>query len=431
VTWIGEEIILENATLGERVVERTHASGATVAFCRKPGYLRRYACFSTRFGSVDDRYRINGGPEVLLPDGIAHFLEHKMFEGPEEDAFVQFSRMGASANAFTSFVGTTYLFSCVDGFFPCLDHLVRFVQQPHFTTENVEKEKGIIGQEIRMYADNPGWKVYFNLLAGLYKNHPVAKDIAGTEQTIAGITPQMLDQCWSTFYHPSNMILLAVADEDPETFFEAAGRLLSEQDLGAAPAVEKILTEEPAAPAREQVRQQMQVGRSKVLLGWKDLHPGIGGRDLMRKELVTEVMLECVFGQSGPLFEELYRKDLIDDSFSTSYQIHSDVGHSATGGDSADPDRLIDVIREEVGRIRKVGIDPVDIERQRRSAIGYLLRAFNSLDHIAGSYCGTRFLDGDPFEVVDLLAEITTKEVEERLQEHLIPDQMSSSIVTS
>ncbi len=431
MTWIGEEIILENATLGERVVERTHASGATVAFCRKPGYLRRYACFSTRFGSVDDRYRINGGPEVLLPDGIAHFLEHKMFEGPEEDAFVQFSRMGASANAFTSFVGTTYLFSCVDGFFPCLDHLVRFVQQPHFTTENVEKEKGIIGQEIRMYADNPGWKVYFNLLAGLYKNHPVAKDIAGTEQTIAGITPQMLDQCWSTFYHPSNMILLAVADEDPETFFEAAGRLLSEQDLGAAPAVEKILTEEPAAPAREQVRQQMQVGRSKVLLGWKDLHPGIGGRDLMRKELVTEVMLECVFGQSGPLFEELYRKDLIDDSFSTSYQIHSDVGHSATGGDSADPDRLIDVIREEVGRIRKVGIDPVDIERQRRSAIGYLLRAFNSLDHIAGSYCGTRFLDGDPFEVVDLLAEITTKEVEERLQEHLIPDQMSSSIVTS
>ncbi|MBT5738946.1 MAG: insulinase family protein [Planctomycetes bacterium] len=431
MTWIGEEIILENATLGERVVERTHASGATVAYCRKPGYLRRYACFSTRFGSVDDRYRINGGPEVLLPDGVAHFLEHKMFEGPEEDAFVQFSRMGASANAFTSFVGTTYLFSCVDGFFPCLDHLVRFVQQPHFTTENVEKEKGIIGQEIRMYADNPGWRVYFNLLAGLYKNHPVAKDIAGTEQTIAGITPQILDQCWSTFYHPSNMILLAVADEDQESFFEAAGRLLSEQDLGPAPAVEKILTEEPAAPAREQVRQQMQVGRSKVLLGWKDLHPGISGRDLMRKELVTEVMLECIFGQSGPLFEELYRKDLIDDSFATSCQIHSDVGHSATGGDSADPDRLIDVIREEVGKIRKVGIDPADIERQRRSATGYLLRAFNSLDHIAGSYCGTRFLDGDPFEVVDLLAEITTKEVEERLQEHLIPDQMSSSIVTS
>ncbi|MDE0959276.1 MAG: pitrilysin family protein [Planctomycetota bacterium] len=431
MTWIGEEVILENATLGERVVERTHISGATVAFCRKPGYLRRYACFSTRFGSVDDRFRIDGGSEERLPDGIAHFLEHKMFEGPKEDAFVQFSRLGASANAFTSFVGTTYLFSCVDGFFPCLDHLVRFVQQPHFTAENVEKEKGIIGQEIRMYADNPGWRVYFNLLAGLYKNHPVAKDIAGTEQTIAGITPQLLDRCWSTFYHPSNMILLAVADEDQETFFEAAGRLLSEQDLGPAPAVEKILTEEPEGPAKELVHQQMQVGRSKVLLGWKDIHPGIQGRELMRKELVTEVMLECVFGQSGPLFEMLYRQDLIDDSFSTSYQIHSDVGHSATGGDSSDPDRLIEVIREEVGQIRKVGIDPTDIERQRRSAIGYLLRAFNSLEHIAGSYCGTRFLDGDPFEVVDLLAEISTKEVEERLQEHLIPDQLSCSIITS
>jgi len=431
VTWIGQEKILENQTLGERVVERTHASGATVAFCRKPGYLRRYACFATRFGSVDNRYRIGGGPEQELPDGIAHFLEHKMFEGPEEDAFTQFSRLGASANAFTSFVGTTYLFSCVDQFFPCLEHLVRFVQQPHFTDENVEKEKGIIGQEIRMYADNPGWRVYFNLLEGLYRDHPVAKDIAGTEQTIAGITPEILDRCWSAFYHPSNMILLAVADEDEESYFEHAGRLLAETDLGPAPEIEKILTPESAGPAQTEVRQQMQVGRSKVLFGWKDIHSDLFGRELMRKELVTELMLECVFGQSGPLFEQLYTRELIDDSFGTSYQVHSDVGHSVSGGDSADPDQLITSIRDQVGQIRRCGIDPADIERQRRSAIGYLLRAFNSLEHIASSYCGTRFLGADPFEVVDLLSEISHEEVETRLQEHLIPEQMSCSIITS
>ncbi len=431
MTWTGEEKILENDTLGERVIERIHASGATVAFCRKPGYMRRYACFSTRFGSVDDRYRIGGGEEVLLPDGIAHFLEHKMFEGPEEDAFMQFSRMGASANAFTSFVGTTYLFSCVDQFLPCLEHLVRFVQQPHFTDENVEKEKGIIGQEIRMYADNPGWRVYFNLLEGLYRDHPVSKDIAGTEQTIAAIDPHILNSCWSTFYHPSNMILLAVGDEDEGGFFEAADSLLSENDLGPKPDVEKILTPEPQEIAQQRVVQQMPVGRSKVLFGWKDLHSGISGRERMRKELITEVMLECVFGQSGPLFEKLYRKGLIDDSFGTSYQIHTDVGHSASGGDSADPDQLLEVIRKEVTRIRERGIDVEDVHRQKRSAIGYLLRAFNSLEHIASSYCGTRFLDADPFEVVDLLSELTPQDVEKRMQEHLVPEQMCCSLITS
>ena len=190
------------------MVERVHSSGARVAFCYKPGYLRTYACFATNFGSVDDRFRIGGGDEIVLPDGVAHFLEHKMFEGIEEDAFQEFSRLGASANAFTGFNGTSYLFSCTDHFYECLSHLVRFVQSPHFTEENVEKEKGIIGQEICMYEDMPGWRVYFNLLEGMYAHHPVSKDIAGTVETISGIDAPMLQRCWESFYHPSNMILV-------------------------------------------------------------------------------------------------------------------------------------------------------------------------------------------------------------------------------
>lgn len=429
MTWTAKEKTLENSTLGERVVERTHSSGATVAFCRKPGYLRRYACFSTHFGSVDDRYRIGGGEEICLPDGVAHFLEHKMFEGPEEDAFQQFSRLGAMANAFTSFVGTTYLFSCTDHFYPCLDHLVNFVQTPHFTSENVEKEKGIIGQEIRMYADHPGWRVYFNLLAGLYKRHPVAKDIAGTEQTIAEITPALLQECWSAFYHPSNMILLAVGDEDENEFFEVADRLLSQRDMGPDPAIERILTSEDPGPARKEIRESMQVGRPKLLFGWKDIHRGLSGQELMRKELVTEVLLECIFGQSGTLFEDLYGRGFIDESFGASYQIHSDVGHCVVGGDVSDPENLIEMVQEQIERIRSTGIDPSDVERHRRSAIGHLLRAFNSLDHIAGNYCGARFLDTNPFEVVDLLAEITPEDIDRRLQEYLLPQEMSCSLV--
>ncbi|MEC9476207.1 MAG: pitrilysin family protein [Planctomycetota bacterium] len=429
MTWIGDEIILENATLGERVVERTHASGATVAFCRKPGYLRRYSCFSTHFGSVDDRYRLGSSDEVVLPDGVAHFLEHKMFEGPEEDAFQQFSRLGAMANAFTSFVGTTYLFSCTDHFYTCLDHLISFVQTPHFTTENVEKEKGIIGQEIRMYEDHPGWRVYFNLLAGLYKQHPVAKDIAGTEKTIAGITPQLLKDCWSAFYHPSNMILLAVGDEDESQFFEEAGRLLSERDMGPDPQIEKIKTAEDPGPASKEIRESMQVARAKFLIGWKDIHDGLSGRELMRKELVTEVLLECIFGQSGTLFEDLYRRGLIDDSFGSSYQIHPDVGHSVIGGEVSDPEATLEIVNQEIERIRTTGIDPSDVERQRRSSSGHLLKSYNSLEHIAGIYCGARFQGANPFEVVDLLAEIGVDEINERLQGYLMPEEMACSLV--
>ena len=429
MTWIGDEKILENSTLGERVVERTHGSGATVAFCRKPGYLRRYACFSTHFGSVDDRYRLGGGDEISLPDGVAHFLEHKMFEGPEEDAFLQFSRFGAQPNAFTSYLGTTYLFSCTDHFYPCLDHLVRFVQTPHFTTENVEKEKGIIGQEIRMYDDRPGWQVYLNLLTGLYKQHPIAKEILGTEETIAGITPELLQECWRVFYHPSNMILLAVGDEDENQFFEAASRLLSERDMGPDPAVEMIRTVEDPGPATRERRESMQVSRPKILIGWKDIHDGLSGRELMRKELVSEVLLECIFGQSGTLFEDLYQRGLIDDSFGATYQIHPDVGHSMIGGDVPDPDALLEVVTQEIERVRNTGIDPTDVERQRRSAIGYLLKAFNSLEHIAGTYCGARFLDTNPFEVVDLLSEIGPDDINQRLQGYLLPDEMSCSLV--
>lgn len=429
MTWNGNEQILENSTLGERVVERTHASGARVAFCRKPGYLRRYACFSTHFGSVDDRYRIGAGDEISLPDGVAHFLEHKMFEGPQEDAFQQFSRLGAMANAFTSFVGTTYLFSCTDHFYPCLEHLVSFVQTPHFTAENVEKEKGIIGQEIRMYEDHPSWRVYFNLLAGLYKQHPVAKDIAGTEETISGITAELLQDCWSAFYHPSNMILLAVGDEDESEFFEAAGRLLSERDMGPDPGIEKIRTTEEPGPASKEIRESMQVARPKVLIGWKDIHDGLSGRELMRKELVTEVLLECIFGQSGHLFESLYQRGLIDDSFGASYQIHPDVGHSVVGGEVSDPDAFLAVLQEEIERIRHSGIEVGDVERQKRSSIGHLLKAHNSLEHIAGTYCGARFHDANPFEVVDLLAEVDADEINKRLQGYLLPEEMSCSLV--
>ena len=199
--------------------------------------------------------------------------------------------------------------------------------------------------------------------------------------------------------------------------------------MGPDPAVEMIRTVEDPGPATRERRESMQVSRPKILIGWKDIHDGLSGRELMRKELVSEVLLECIFGQSGTLFEDLYQRGLIDDSFGATYQIHPDVGHSMIGGDVPDPDALLEVVTQEIERVRNTGIDPTDVERQRRSAIGYLLKAFNSLEHIAGTYCGARFLDTNPFEVVDLLSEIGPDDINQRLQGYLLPDEMSCSLV--
>ena len=191
----GPETPITNETLKETVYRRVHSSGLPVYFCAKPGFQKRYACFATHFGSIDSKFSRGGKPAIEVPDGVAHFLEHKLFEGEAGNAMEEFSKRGAASNAYTSFNTTNYLFSCADGFYDHLERLIRFVQEPFFTEENVEKEKGIIGQEIKMYEDSAGWKVYFNLLESLYQNHPVQKDIAGTVESISGISPELLYTC--------------------------------------------------------------------------------------------------------------------------------------------------------------------------------------------------------------------------------------------
>ena len=209
-----------------------------------------------------------------------------------------------------------------------------------------------------------------------------------------------------------------------------ADRLLSEKDLGPAPDIEKITTAENLDVAKSRVEQSMQVGRSKLLFGWKDVHPGLNGPDLVRKELVTDLVLECVFGQSGALFEKLQEANLVDDSFGGGYMIYGDVGHSAIGGDVVDPEKVVEVIKSELPGVLSQGITEEDIDRQRRAATGQLLKSFNSLENIAGSYCSSRFMGADPFEVVDLLSKIEPSEVADRLQEHVQPERLVSSVIT-
>ncbi|HIA27973.1 MAG TPA: insulinase family protein [Planctomycetes bacterium] len=424
-----EPKVISNATLREEVVSRIHESGLPVFFCNKPGYQKRYACFATHFGSIDSSFRRRGSDVIEVPDGTAHFLEHKLFEGPEANAFEEFSRNGASPNAYTSSGATNYLFSCNENFFDNLKHLVRFVQKPWFTEENVEKEKGIIGQEIRMYEDDPGWRMYINLLEALYHEHPVKKDILGTVESISGITPALLDSCYQTFYHPENMVLFGIGDEQPERFFEAADEALLERPQEPLGKLERFFPEEPQEVAEKQTSAQMAVSMPRFLIGFKDVHPGLLGRELLESELVTDILLEIIFGQSGEFFSRLYEQDLIDDNFSGSYSCMQDIGHSIIGGESRAPGEVEEAVLEELRRVRSSGIDGTDFERQKRAVFGGFMRQFNSLEFIANNYCGYRFLGVDIFEIIDVLQGITLEDLTRRLETHLDPERSTISVV--
>ncbi len=424
-----EEISITNDTLRETIYKRVHQSGLPVYFCRKAGFQKRYACFATHFGSIDAKFRRGSRPLVEVPDGVAHFLEHKLFEGKEGNAMEEFSKSGAASNAYTSFNATNYLFSCAEGFFGHLERLIRFVQEPYFTEENVEKEKGIIGQEIKMYEDSAGWRAYFNLLEAMYQRHPVRKDIAGTIESISGITPELLYTCYETFYHPENMILFAIGDEDKEAFFDHIDAILSEKSWEPLGSLERIFPEEPQSITQRRVEERMVVSAPRLIVGFKDLHPGIPGPELLKRELAADVLLELVFGQATDFYQRLYEQHLVDDGFSGSHSAMRDIGHSLVGGETPDPARLEGEILSEVERIRQVGVAQVDFERQKRALMGSFFRYFNSLEFTANHFCGYQFLGIDLLDIIDTLHRLELSDLERLTQEHLDPERVSTSVI--
>jgi predicted Zn-dependent peptidase len=262
-------------------------NGLHVYVLPKPGFQKTYATFATKYGSVDNHFRVEGQQSVKVPDGIAHFLEHKMFEEPEGDIFATFSSNGASANAFTSFDQTVYLFSATERIQENLTTLVNFVQHPYFTDENVEKEKGIIGQEINMYEDNPDWRSYFGLIEALYKVHPVHIDIAGTIQSISTITKETLYSCYEAFYHPSNMILFVVGGVDPAEVIELVRNNQAKKDYKPQGEIERIFDDEPTTVAEPRHEVKLAVSLPKLLFGFKEAEVGLTGEALLRHDLET------------------------------------------------------------------------------------------------------------------------------------------------
>jgi predicted Zn-dependent peptidase len=406
-------------------------NGLKVYILPKPGFHKIYATFSTKYGSIDNHFQVESKPEATVPDGIAHFLEHKMFEEPTGDIFATFASQGASANAFTSFDRTVYLFSATEQVKENLTTLINFVQNPYFTEQNVEKEKGIIGQEINMYRDNPDWRSYFGLIEALYQKHPVRIDIAGTVDSIAEITKDTLYECYHTFYHPSNMSLFVVGGVDPEEVMQLVRDNQAAKTFPSQGEIRRFFEQEPDRVHEEIKVTELPVSLPKCLFGFKEPVRQSGGSEALKREMTTKLVLDALLSPSSGLYQDMYDEGLISDQFGHEYNSNSNYAFSVIGGETKSPDELVQRVTVGLERAKMNGIDAESFERSKRKKIGGFMRMMNSPEAMANEFTKYEFKDTSLFDVLDAYESVTLEDANRRLNEHADFGRFAVSIVRS
>lgn len=397
--------------MDETLIKEKLDNGLNIYIFPKKDYVKQYAMLSVDFGSNDiDFIDVKNGRRRNMPLGIAHFLEHQLFEDKEESIFDKFADLGASANAYTNFDSTNYLFSSSSNFEDSLINLIEFVQDPYFSDENVKKEKGIIVQEIKMYQDNPYWKSYFNLLSALYSKHPVKNDIAGTEESVMSITPEDLYICYYNFYLPSNMDLILIGDLDPKRIINLIRGNQSKKHFPHFKNPVRIIQEEPETVAKKLVQEKMNISRPMVQIAFKDPVKSEEPAQIIKKEYIVNLLLDIVFGRSSKNYNQLYDQGIIDNSFSCTYHKKPDYAYVHLHGESNKPDQMRRKIKEKL-----VDIDHDEIrenfERIKRKYQGSFIRLFNNFNHLAAEFINYRRLGIDIFELAEIIENITLEEL--------------------
>ncbi|GAA0298321.1 putative Zn-dependent peptidase [Gracilibacillus halotolerans] len=414
----------------ETIYSEEMSNGLRVYVIPKKEMAKTYAIFSTKYGSIDQQFvPINQQDMVKVPDGIAHFLEHKLFEKEDRDVFQDFSKQGASSNAFTSFTKTAYLFSSTSNVEKNLTTLIDFVQDPYFSDESVEKEKGIIAQEIKMYDDQPDWRAFFGTIKSMFANHPIRIDIAGTVESINKITKEDLYTCYNTFYHPSNMVLCIVGNVEPEAIIKQVRENQANKEFTPMDEVKRGFPEEPSGVAQKELVIEMPVSIPKALVGIKEKDIPTNKEAFAKREWMIDITLDYLFSKSGEAYERLYEEGLIDQSFSSETSLEENFGFSIIGGNSQQPDELANRIKEELLQFSSNPMDEKSFERIKRKKFGQLLRAMNSLEFIANQYSHYQLMDIDFFETAELLEQLTFEEYIEFTNHWIDENQLSVCFV--
>lgn len=412
--------------IGEEVLRATLPNGLPVYIVPKKGFSRKYALFATRYGGMDMRFEKNG-QWLDTPAGIAHYLEHKMFDTEEGNALQELAKNGAEPNAFTSNAITCYYFDATEKFYESLEILLSFVSVPYFTDESVQKEQGIIAQEIGMIEDNPEWQVYKQLMQALYHTSPARTPVAGSVESISHITAQTLYDCHKAFYTPANMCLVVVGDVKPERIIASANQILPAK---SGPLIRRDYgAEEELTAAEHFVSAAMEVSMPTFLVGFK-CPPQHGGEQQHRFTAIGELACDVLMGESSPLYARLYAEGLINGSFGAAFDLLPGASYVYAGGDSKDPQAVAEAILAEAQRLVSQGVDGDYYRRVVNANFGAALKALNSFESIAVSMAEGCFQDYDPYRFPEVYDSITVEDVLDFLRQNMTRDHMALSVIT-
>lgn len=419
--------IIKSSRLNEEYTKIPHPSGLTILLCPMRGFSGAHALFATKYGSVDTRFKTGADSDFTdVPPGIAHFLEHKLFESEDGDAFSLYAKTGASANAYTSFDRTAYLFSCSENFERSINILLGFVTNPYFTAQTVQKEQGIIGQEIKMYDDSAEWRVFFNLLGALYHNNPVRVDIAGTVESIAQIDADLLYRCYNTFYNLHNMVLAVAGNFEPQAVLEAADSILKPADNVT---ITRGVFDEPEDIREPHVEQKLPVAQPLFQIGFK----GKAGteEENVRGQVIDELLLDIIAGEASPLYRRLYDDGLINQTFAGEAMASRDYSVTMFAGESREPDKVFDEVKKEITKIRSDGIDGGDFDCAKKAVYGRYMGMYGKVESVAGLMVATHFADLPMYSLIDFVAELTLQDAEARLPVSFDVSKSAISIIRS
>jgi len=417
--------------IDETIYTETLDNGLKVCLLPKQNVSEVNAFFTTKYGANDISFVPLGETEAIeSPYGVAHFLEHKMFDKGDYDAFQKFSEMGANANAYTNPTQTAYLFDTTENAIPCVEWLLDFVQNPYFTEETVEKEKGIITQEAQMYADNPDQKLFMETLGSMFEKHPVRHEVLGTIESINRITKDDLYTCYHTFYHPSNMTLCVTGNFDKDELMDVIRRNQAAKEFDKAEQIARYKPEETKEAVTQSKNISLPVTSAKVMFGIKEYAYPIEPAELQKRHLLTSMVLDYLFGRSGPFFKELYDQGIVDYSFGYTNTTEDDFGYTIFTGNSQDPDTLVSEMKRLLLETNTLMLSEVDFERMTKRKIGKMLRGMNSQDVIAQKYTWFDNHGLDYFEVIPYIQSLTLEDVNAFINNWFSVEQLAVCTVT-
>lgn len=422
-------VVRKSTLLAEKYEKYTLECGLDVyVFPKKMSTT--YALFGVKYGSVDNSFTTSDGKLVTVPDGIAHFLEHKLFFNEDgSDSFERFSEYGADANAYTSFNKTAYLFSCTDSVEDALGELVDFVTHPYFTSESVASEIGIISEEIRMYDDSPGDRCFYGMLEGMYENHSIRRNICGSESSISQITADTLYECYNSFYRPENMSLIVCGDVCAEDILDVVSRHIPADFAGKA--VSRINENDGESPCvfREYVEQSMQVSKPLFNIGFKDTDIPADPQERQKKDAVMSVLDEMLFSRSGEFYSSLFERALISPALSYGYTISETFAYNSLAGEADDPRLVLAETLKYIDTVRQAGLDRSEFERAKRVMYAEAVKLFDSTESIANTLFSFVCEDAELFEYIDLLVGVTFEDVTREFRKAFGADTVTLSVV--